>query len=104
VQGVWKLKVDVRLILPGSGAVVIGRDEGRLLYVYPPALALCHYLKSYHGPDHEFSVGPKGLAKVLPYSVPTIRKARDFLVGVPLLELTHKGGGDQNPNRYRFIK
>jgi len=103
-QGVWKLKEEGRLIVPGSGAVVIGRDEGRLLYEYPQALALCHYLKSNHGPNHEFAVCPEGLSRVLPPSVPTIRKARDFLVGAKVLELTHKGGGDQNPNRYRFTK
>jgi len=103
-RGVWKLKTEGRLILPGSGAVVIGRDEGQRLYEYPPALALWHFLKTNHGPGHEFAVCPKGIAQKLPPSIPTIRKARDFLVSAEFLELTHQGGGDQNPNRYRFIK
>jgi len=103
-RGVWKLNTEGRLIPPGSGSVVIGRAEGRQLYEYPPALALWHFLKANHGPAHEFAVCPKGLSRELPPSIPTIRKARNFLVGAGFLMLTHKGGGDQNPNRYRFTK
>jgi hypothetical protein len=37
-----KLKQESRLINPGSGAVVIGRDEGAKLCEYPPAMTLWH--------------------------------------------------------------
>lgn len=104
VKGVWKLNTEGRLIVPGSGAVVIGKEEGAKLYEYPPALALWHFLKANHGPAHEFAVCPVGLAKVLPPSAPTIRMARWKLEKWRYIKLTYQGGGDRNPNRYRFIK
>jgi hypothetical protein len=103
-RGVWKLKTEGRLIPPGSGAVVIGRDEGRQLYEYPPALALWHYLKTNHGPEHEFAIGRVGLAKALPFGESTITKARSHLVDAGFIALSHQGGGDKNPNRYKFGK
>jgi hypothetical protein len=37
-----KLKQESRFINPGSGAVVIGRDEEAKLCEYPPTMTLWH--------------------------------------------------------------
>ena len=67
-------------------------------------MTLWHYLKSSHGPDHEFAISPLGLVKVLPWSHPTIAKARDFLVDNGFLEQTHMGGADGTPHRFKFTR
>ena len=103
VKYVWRLKEEGRCFAPGTKYAAIPRDEAQPLYQYPPALALWHFLKCSHAPDHIFAVSPGGLSTVLPQSARTITKARDFLLNLEYLICTHKGGrGEGDADRFRF--
>jgi hypothetical protein len=102
VRGVWKLKQEGRLVFPGSRTAIIPLEEGRTLYQYPPALALWHYLKVYHGPSHIFAICSDALAPIFGMNTKTITKARNFLVENGYLVQVHVGGGEGNPHKYSF--
>ena len=104
-QGVWKLRVEGRCLVPGQRFAVIEYDEGAALYKYAPALALWHFLKSNHAQDHEFAVSPRGLSKALGLNWKTVSKARDFLVNLGYLVPTKRGGrGEGDPHLFRFAR
>ena len=103
---VWKMKADGECFAPGGGETyaTITSDEAAQLRAHPLAFVLLHFLRANHAQDHEFAVSPRGLAKVLPQSSPTIRIARDVLwVHRGFLILTHRGGReDGDAHKFRF--
>lgn len=102
-ESVWRLKEEGRCFAPGTMYAAIPLDQGQRLYEYPPALALWHFLKCKHAPDHEFAISPAGLATLLPHSAHTIAKARNFLLELRYLIRTHRGGrGEGDADRFRF--
>lgn len=102
---VWKLKLKNRCYYPDDGRsyALIDRDDGCQLYSYPPALVLWHFLICHHRPSDRFSVSSRGLATILPFSRPTIRKALDYLIELGFLDQIHPGGKfEGDASSYKF--
>ena len=110
VRGVWRLKTEGRLILPGSRTAVVSLDVTLRLAGKGRALPLYTFLSAYHGPDHLFSVSPKGIGRTLGLAPGTVRVARNVLLAEGLLRLVerrkHVRGSDgtwsQSPDRYQL--
>lgn len=110
VRGVWRLKTEGRLILPGSRTAVVPLDVTLRLAMKGKALALYTFLSAHHGPDHRFQVSPKGIGRTLGLAPGTVRVARNVLLAEGLLRLVerakHVHGSDgtwsQSPDLYRL--
>jgi hypothetical protein len=102
-QSVWKYKQEGRIWGTKHRVGYCDLDDQRALMGFPVAFQLLMYLRTQHANKHEFAICPKGLAPVMKSSPNTVRKARDKLVELELVELLRKGGrkvGD--PNLYRL--
>jgi len=110
VNGVWKLKLENRVFLPGDRFGVISQEEAKELYEYKPGLALLIHLRSHHPAHHEFFISSDGLSAPLKMSPNTVRMAREFLVKLGYLELVEMGKKQRQkdgtvkstPNIYRL--
>lgn len=109
-RGVWRLKMEGRLILPGSRTAAVPLDVTLRLAGKGQAPSLYAYLLAHHGLNHRFQVSPQGIGRTLGLTRNTIRAARDVLLTENLLQIVERGkqvrGSDgtlsQRADFYRF--
>ena len=105
-RSVWKYKETGKLWVGGEARAVLSASELKSLNGQGDAALLLMTLRAAHGwrDGGEFILA-NALAATFQWSIPRLRKARDFLIQTKFMEITHRGGsGPHDPPRARLIR
>ncbi len=101
VGSVWKYNIENRILVAGMGRVMLSEADIRL-----PAdeLKLKAVLRFHHpDPRKPFAIGTEAMPALLAWGRNRLRKARDGLIRLGVLERLHQGGqGKHDPAIYRW--